>query len=183
MTQGLGSAAVAPPRSVANAPQPSGTVGSTTQGNETALLADQSGQAPGSQFQQGSQTASLSPTPPVSFLPVTGAPQSAVTSLANAMRSAAQTNQVPVVVSLQQGAKYQIKGYFSALNDGTGTILVYVWDVLDTNGTRVHRISGQERGGAATGDPWAGVTDDILNRVAQSTMASLRTWVSTRNAG
>ena len=182
VSQGLGSAAVAPQQSVVNAPQPAGTVGTSGQGSETALLADQSAQQQ-NQFQRGSQTASLSPTPPVSFLPVTGAPQSAVTSLANAMRAAAQSNQVPVVVSLQQGARYQVKGYFSALNDGTGTILVYVWDVLDANGTRIHRISGQERGGIANGDPWSGVNDEVLNRVAQSTMASLRTWISTRNAG
>ena len=188
VSQGLGSAAVAPQQSVVNAPQPAGTVGNSGQSNETALVANQGQQVQSGQFRQNpqgqnTQTASLSPTPPVSFLPVTGAPQSAVTSLANAMRNAAQSTQVPVVVSLQQGAKYQVKGYFSALNDGTGTILVYVWDVLDANGTRVHRISGQERGGGATGDPWSGVTDEVLNRVAQSTMASLRTWISTRNAG
>jgi hypothetical protein len=117
---------------------------------------------------------------PVSFLPVTGAPQSAVTSLAGAMRSAAKSEKVPVVVSVEQGARYQIKGYFSALNDGNGTILVYVWDVLDSKGVRVHRISGQERSGGSTGDPWAGISDDVYARVADITMGSLRTWMSTR---
>jgi hypothetical protein len=130
------------------------------------------------------QSASLGgAVPPVAFLPVTGAPQSAVTSLANSMRMAAKSESVPVVVSIEQGARYQVKGYFSALNDGSGTILVYVWDVLDANGARVHRISGQERAGATSGDPWAAVTPDILNQVARTTMDGLKTWMTTRKAG
>ena len=130
------------------------------------------------------QSASLGgAVPPVAFLPVTGAPQSAVTSLANSMRIAAKSESVPVVVSIEQGARYQVKGYFSALNDGSGTILVYVWDVLDANGARVHRISGQERAGATSGDPWAAITPDVLNRVAGITMDGLKTWMATRKAG
>ena len=32
----------------------------------------------------------------------------------------------------------------------SGTLLVYVWDVLDTGGKRLHRISGQETGGGGS---------------------------------
>ncbi len=129
------------------------------------------------------QSASLGRIPPVSFLPVSGAPQSAVASLAGALRSAAESNAIPVVVSVQQGATYQLKGYFSAVNDASGTLVVYVWDVLDASGRRVHRISGQERGAAAKGDPWGGVTPEVLTRIANATMASLRDWAGSRSAG
>jgi hypothetical protein len=155
-------------------------------GPEAALArtANQTGTAQPVAPDAGAQQASLGEKlSPVSFLPVTGAPQSAVTNLASSMRQAAQREKVPVVVSLEQGAKYQVKGYFSALNDGNGTILVYVWDILDQNGVRVHRISGQERGGGSTGDPWSGINADIYSRVAEATMSSLRTWMSTRGAG
>jgi hypothetical protein len=147
-----------------------------------AALAPATGSTSSAQQQQpaGTQQAALGRLEPVSFLPVTGAPQSAVSSLAASMRQAAQREKVPVVVSVEQGARYQVKGYFSALNDGNGTILVYVWDVLDQNGVRVHRISGQERGSGSTGDPWAGMSNDIYSRVADITMSSLRTWMSTR---
>jgi hypothetical protein len=122
-------------------------------------------------------------TQPVAFLPVTGAPQTAVTSLAGSMRNAAKAEAVPIVGSVEQGAKYQVKGYFSALNDGSGTILVYVWDVLDRDGARVHRISGQERGVKSAGDPWDGIGPDLLSKVAGTTMTSLRSWMATRGAG
>lgn len=125
-------------------------------------------------------TAAIPQLPPVAFLPVTGAPQSAVTDLARSMRSAAEANSVPVVVSTEQGARYQIKGYFSALKDGNETVLVYVWDVLDANGNRIHRISGQERGSGSSGDPWTGITASVIDSVARTTMAGLRSWISTR---
>ena len=124
----------------------------------------------------GQQVASVQKIPPVAFLPVTGAPQPAVQGLATAMRQAAKANGVPVVVSVNNGARYQVKGYFSALNDSSGSVIVYVWDVLDAKGVRVHRISGQERGGKSSGDPWNGISQDVLTRVATTTMRSLRQW-------
>ena len=156
-------------------------------GNETALApqppaagAEQAVNQQAAPTQAPATTAALPPLPPVAFLPVTGAPQSAVTDLAQSMRSAADANSVPVVGSTERGARYQIKGYFSALNDGSETVLVYVWDVLDANGNRVHRISGQERGSGASGDPWAGISKAVIDRVAQTTMSGLRSWISTR---
>ncbi|MGI9400637.1 MAG: hypothetical protein ACR2O0_05240 [Rhizobiaceae bacterium] len=136
--------------------------------------------APAAQEQQNTQQASLKPISPVTFLPVTGAPQSTVTTLASSIRSAAKQDNVPIVVSADQGARYQVKGYFSALSEGNNTLLVYVWDVLDVNGNRVHRISGQERAGRSSGDPWASIDEGVIDRVAKITIADLRSWMSTR---
>lgn len=132
------------------------------------------------QEQPSQQQASLKPISPVTFLPVTGAPQSTVTVLASSIRAAAQNDNVPIVVSADQGARYQVKGYFSALSEGNNTLLVYVWDVLDLNGNRVHRISGQERAGKSSGDPWASIDEGVIARVAKITMSDLRSWMSTR---
>jgi len=164
------------PTASVSAPVPGATVG-----NQTALAAEERPSAPAAQL--GQQQAALGRIPPVAFLPVTGAPQSVVTQLAGAMRSAAQSNSVPVVVSVERGARYQVKGYFSALSDNSGTMLVYVWDVLDANGVRVHRISGQERGSSSSGDPWSGVNSDVIDRVARNTMSGLKSWASSRTSG
>jgi hypothetical protein len=169
-------------------PQPVGEIGGQQQAgidpanspaNAQALQAQQQPVQP-LQPQQNQQSAALSPLPPVAFLPVTGAPQQAVNTLAGSMRSAARSTGVPVVVSLQNGAQYQVKGYFSALDEGQGTLVVYVWEVLDRNGSRVHRISGQERAGRASGDPWNAVGADVIDRVARSTMTGLRDWLQRR---
>ena len=164
------------------APQPTVGVGSQNQQMATQQ-APAMGQNQTMGQPAGQQMASVQRVPPVAFLPVTGAPQSAVTGLATAMRDAARANAVPVVVSVDRGAQYQVKGYFSALNDASGSVLVYVWDILDAKGVRIHRISGQERGGRANGDPWQGIGPDVLNRVAATTMRSLRQWELTPSAG
>ncbi|GIL02343.1 MAG: hypothetical protein BroJett030_22420 [Alphaproteobacteria bacterium] len=183
---------VAPTAQVA--PQPAAELGEQAPASDPSVapsaMADTARPSPAQQQvasqQQATsqqQVAALPRVDPVAFLPVTGAPQSIVTRLAGSMRSAAQAQSVPVVVSVDRGARYQVKGYFSALGDGSGTTLVYVWDILDRNGVRVHRISGQERGPAASGDPWNSVTSDMIDRVAQSTVGSLRTWMSSSRSG
>lgn len=173
-------------RDAAGGPVPPGAVGS-----ETALAPSERQRRDGTSMAlaqppaTGERRAALSPasTPPVAFLPVTGAPQSAVTGLAAAMRDAAGQEAVAVVPSLEQGAQYQVKGYFSAINDGSGVTLVYVWDITDRTGARIHRISGQERGGKSENDPWTGVSTDMLESVARATMSNLRLWMSGRSAG
>jgi len=132
------------------------------------------------QTSEGQQVASLPTGKAVAFLPVSNAPQSAVTNLAKSIRDAASSSGVPVVASVQDGAQYQVKGYFSALEDGGGTLLVYVWDVLDRNNKRVYRINGQEQTSSRSSDPWGSVNSQMIDRVAQSTVAQLKSWLSTQ---
>ncbi len=126
------------------------------------------------------QTASLAPTASVSFLPVLGPPQSAVSKLSSAIKSSAKTNSVTLVSGAQRGAKYQIKGYFSALDDGSGTRFIYIWDVLNAQGKKIHRISGEERTNTRSSDPWQSVGSDMINKVVDRTMQDLRGWMNTR---
>ena len=167
LTEGLQSAAT---------PQPSQSVG-TQPGDVSGGTATLDGAATDP---AGQQTAALPAGRSVTFLPVSNAPQTAVTNLARSIRNEAQRQGVPVVGSVQQGAAYQVKGYFSALEDGSGTLLVYVWDILDRSNKRVYRINGQEQAGGRSSDPWSAVTPQMLDRVAQTTMAQLKSWLSTR---
>ena len=66
-----------------------------------------------------------------------------------------------------------------ALNDGNGTLLVYVWDVLDNTGKSVHRINGQERSSSNKSNPWEAITEDELSRVADATAIRIKSWVET----
>lgn len=170
-------------------PQPTETVGQEGLGNpnqgQVALdptpggVTTAGGQTPGNQA-TNTQTAALPTGNPVAFLPVSNAPQNAVTTLAQSIRDSASRNGVRIVASVEQGAQYQVKGYFSALEDGSGTLLVYVWDVLDRNNKRIYRINGQEQASARSANPWDAVTPAMLNRVADSTIVQLKTWLAGR---
>ncbi len=175
-------------------PQPTAT-------NETALAADagqtpaqnvteaqleqpSSGLADGAATQASDQTqvAALDTSNAMTFLPVEGAPQSVITNLSKSLRTSAQEDGLAVFPSTQPGAKYQVKGYFSALDDGSSTLLVYVWDVLDQSGKRVHRINGQERSSASNTNPWLAISDVELKRVADRTTSRLKTWVDKKKS-
>ncbi len=130
------------------------------------------------------QVASLTPavdtSRAITFLPFEGAPQIKTVSLNRFLNSSAQANSLTVFPATRAGAKYKVKGYFSALNDGNGTLLVYVWDITDGTGKRLHRINGRERTGTTRTDPWQAITDAEIQRVAQTTTARIKTWVAKR---
>lgn len=126
------------------------------------------------------QVASLDTSKAMTFLPFEGAPQSKASSLTRLLNSSAQAEGLAILPATRAGAKYRVKGYFSALNDGNGTLLVYVWDVVDGSGKRLHRINGRERTGTSRTDPWQAITDAEIERVAKDTTARLKTWVDKR---
>ena len=95
--------------------------GTTPTPNSNALAAQQIPPSNPAIGEDNQQTASLAPTPSVSFLPVLGPPQAAVSKLSSAIKRSAKTNSVTLVAGAARGAKYQVKGYFSALDDGSGT--------------------------------------------------------------
>lgn len=113
----------------------------------------------------------------MSFLPVEGAPQSAVSLLSKRLNSAGKSRGLAMLPSSANDADYKVKGFFSALDDGSGTLLVYIWDVYDNGGKRLYRFNGQERGSSSKSDPWQAIGDEELTRVADSTAANLRSWL------
>ena len=135
----------------------------------------------------GSQAPTMPAAPPVpfaqakfSFAPVTGAPASVLNAMSAQLGREAAAQQVTLVPSGDPGATYVVKGYLSAVGDVSGTILVYVWDIFDTSGRRVHRISGQETSaGGSSSDPWAGVDTSTVSGVARRTISAIVAWGKT----
>lgn len=128
---------------------------------------------------------STAPAPPAvpfaeakfAFAPVTGAPATVLTRLSAELGKEAYVQHVSLVPSGDPAATYVVKGYLSAVGDTSGTILVYVWDIFDTAGRRVHRISGQETsGGGSQMDPWSGVDSSSTANVARRTISSIVAW-------
>ena len=117
------------------------------------------------------------------FAPVTGAPATVLTNISAQLGKEAFAQQISLVPSDDPAATYIIKGYLSAIGDASGTILVYVWDVFDRSGRRVHRISGQETAPGAARDPWSGVDNAATTDVARQTISALVAWGRTGPSG
>jgi len=69
-------------------------------------------------------------------------------------------------------------GYFSAFPDGKATTVAFVWDVLDSKGTRLHRIMGQEQVPGTAGDPWSNVPPKVMETIANRTISEYLTWLA-----
>lgn len=126
------------------------------------------------------EVAAVSPaaeaTETIRFLPIIGAPVEAVTPLSKRLGAEARSNGLSIRSASDNSSKYILKGYFSAMNDNGKTIVVYVWDVLDGSGARLHRIQGQESVSGTASDPWSAVPARTMEGIAQKTIRQYLDW-------
>jgi hypothetical protein len=107
---------------------------------------------------------------------VTGMPGADQIELNNALKRFAASRTLNLVDYGDSTATYRAEGYISAIGDTNRVLLVYVWDVYDANGNRLHRFSGQEPAGGAGADPWSAVDLKLIDDVARETIDSLADW-------
>lgn len=114
----------------------------------------------------------------IRFLPIIGAPIAAVTPLSRELANSAAARGLAIKPSSDTSTDNMLKGYFSAFDDGGGTTIVYVWDVLDGSGSRLTRIQGQEKLPGKSSDPWANVQPDTMRKIADDTISKYIAWKS-----
>ncbi|MDF1609684.1 hypothetical protein PZ897_15970 [Hoeflea sp. YIM 152468] len=112
----------------------------------------------------------------IRFMPVIGAPVNAVTPLSRQLAAEARNRGLSILSASDPGGDHVLKGYFSADSfDGTTTVY-YVWDILDATGNRLNRIQGQEQFPGSSGDPWASVPAEVMERIAARSLADYAAW-------
>lgn len=143
--------------------------------DQTAVsLAEQEAIAP-----QPDQTVNLAPPGrpgTIRFLPIIGAPVSAVTPLSRELGSAARSSGLTILPSADENASNILKGYLSAFEDGDNVNIVYVWDILDSAGNRLHRLQGQQSAPKDGNDPWASASTEVMQEIARKTIADYSQW-------
>jgi hypothetical protein len=111
------------------------------------------------------------------FAPIIGAPVDKVTPLSRRLNARARAGNVEIVASNDPNATHVLKGYFSVLGEGQATTVVYVFDILDTSGNRLHRIQGQEvAAGSNAADPWGAVPATLMEAIADKAMTEFMAW-------
>jgi hypothetical protein len=113
------------------------------------------------------------------FDPVVGATSAATEPLS--ARLAMRAQETGVTVAPQgESASMTMKGFFSAITDNGTTTVIYVWDVIDPEGNRLHRIQGQQPAPAGAGQGWDAVTEATMQAIADETMNQLVAWLAIR---
>ncbi|MCV9961294.1 hypothetical protein OIU34_05220 [Pararhizobium sp. BT-229] len=118
----------------------------------------------------------------IRFLPIIGAPVEAVTPLSKQLGAEARSHGLTIKSASDTSSQHILKGYFSALKDGGKITVVYVWDILDGSGNRLHRIQGQDTVDATATDLWSAVPAQTMQTIATKTIAGYLDWRA-ENAG
>lgn len=116
----------------------------------------------------------------IRFLPIIGAPVQSITPLSRQLGAEARGKGLTIKSASDPASEHILKGYFSAFGDGGTVTVVYVWDVLDSGGNRLHRIQGEEKVPSAATDPWAGVPASLMQQIGTKTIAEYTSWRQAR---
>jgi hypothetical protein len=115
------------------------------------------------------------------FAPVVGATVQAATPLAQRISARASQRGMAITAGGANPPTHLVKGYFSAITEGGQTMVIFVWDVLDPAGNRLHRIQGQETVGAVAPDPWSAVPAATMETIAERTIDDLSGWLASQS--
>lgn len=169
--QTLDPSAITPPQGTASTP-PAGTVPNAPAGTPQPQTATTPSPAAG-------QVAAIPSSTRVQFAPIVGATVEAVTPLTERLAVRARERGIRLAGSGDASTTHVLKGYFSAMSEGRETTVIYVWDVLDPAGNRLHRIQGQQKTPATNSEGWASVSAPAMQAIADQTIDQLASWLST----
>ena len=161
----------------ANLPPPPG---SGISGPTTTLSSDPAAVSAAAAAPARGQAAAIRTSAKVQFAPVIGTSPGSVNPLASRLMARAAQRGIAVSQTGDATTTHVIKGYFSAFTEQRETTVIYVWDVLDPAGHRLHRIQGQQKVAAAQGEGWNSVTPQTMEAIADRTIDDLATWLVSR---
>lgn len=115
----------------------------------------------------------------VHFAAAIGTPAEALQPLQDALNQRARER--GLTIETADKATLVVNGYFSTVAEDRGTIIIYVWDVSDKSGNRLHRLQGQEKVSNTSGG-WEAVDAATISRIGQRTIDELAAWLSRSNA-
>jgi len=120
--------------------------------------------------------------PTIAFESIAGPPPGVFNKLVDDLSAEAQTRNL-ATASREGAASYRVRGYLAAQVLRGRTHISWVWDVYDAGKSRSLRISGEEAGGRAGGDPWSVADDPMLRKIVRTSMDQLAAFLSDPGAG
>jgi hypothetical protein len=113
----------------------------------------------------------------VAFDSLDGLPPGQFQQLVKDLNDEAQSRRL-AVISREQPSAYRVRGYLAATVVKHQTTVSWVWDVFDQDEHRALRISGEEVVKVRHKDAWAAADNAVLQRIAQSSMEQLATFLT-----
>ena len=170
----LDPSAVKPPVSSAQAlPATQGASATTSQTTTPAATAAPAASTPATP----AQAAAVAKTR-LQVAPIVGASVEAAAPLTAELQTRAKQRGLTLVGSTDQTATHVLKGYISTMTEGKDTTVIYVWDIYDPSGNRLHRINGQQKApSAGSGEGWPAVAPATMQAIADQTIDQFAAWL------
>ena len=112
-------------------------------------------------------------SPKLTVAPIIGAPENVGSELTKALIVAGKDRNLTITPGTS-GEEYVLRGYLIAAPEQRGSKISYIWDVTDTKGTRVTRVSGEEMvAKGSPSKPWSGVDSTVTRTIAAKTTSQL----------
>ncbi|WP_188721455.1 hypothetical protein [Nitratireductor aestuarii] len=115
----------------------------------------------------------------VHFAAAVGTPAEALQPLQDGLNERAR--EIGLSIETAENATLVVNGYFSTVAEDGGTLIIYVWDVTDKAGNRLHRLQGQHRVSNTSGG-WEAVDPATIKRIGERTIDELAGWLSRSKA-
>ena len=135
------------------------------------------GNSPSPQAALSQPQAAAAQTAKIQIAPVIGSPENVARDLQTQLASSISHNGVTVATASNATSEYVVRGYVVAAREKTKAKISYIWDVTDQSGKRVHRITGEEVTPGAGKDPWASVTPQVVQSIADKTATQIASWL------
>ncbi|RWM19058.1 MAG: hypothetical protein EOR72_03360 [Mesorhizobium sp.] len=178
--------AITPPASSAQssaAPQGTSTTATTSTTTAPAPSPAPSTTASPAPSRTPAQTAALAKTR-LQVAPIVGASVDVAAPLTAELQSRAKQRGLTLVGSTDQTATHVLKGYFSTMSEGKDTTVIYVWDIYDRSGNRLHRINGQQKApSVGSSEGWSAVAPATMQAIADQTIDQFAAWLGSGGAG
>jgi hypothetical protein len=158
----------------AMAPQPQG------QGDVASVQPVAPAPATSSTTPTATQSAAIATNARIQFAPIVGTSVEAASVLSERLASRARERGIALARSSDTATTHVLKGYFTPLSEGKETTVIYVWDVYDPAGNRVHRITGQQKAPSGGSEGWSAVSPATMQTIADATIDQLATWLAAR---
>lgn len=105
--------------------------------------------------------------------PIVGVPPNVAQELARDLVSAGKENKLTLTPD-GTSSPYTLRGYLVATSEKKGSKISYIWDIADTKGQRIARVSGEQLiPGRSRSDPWSGVDSAALGSLAAKIASQL----------
>jgi hypothetical protein len=114
----------------------------------------------------------------IQFLPFSGVPVNTADAIYKTIRSRAGDENISLALRLDEPATYRIRTLINAVGTTDVSTFIFIVEIYDVAGKRLHRFVGQEYGTAPSGEPWSGIDSDTERHLGERILAGVKAWVT-----